>query len=221
RLAYFQPTNTYLLYGPMLLARRDEIAALPEALTSNRPKAALLGQVDVRHDGYGAALWHLAECILRHPDSSPELRERATRVREGFVPRLRVLKEKYVDESRAADRNREKLATFQADLEAIPTPLGGNALAWATGFVEAGEQIGMLLSDRATIQANAAEGAGLLRSTTLGLVSRARQALEDEVAHNPALPRNLVKLVFGYFDLLQSFREKQPTGEEPPPPPAE
>lgn len=34
-----------------------------------------------------------------------------------------------------------------------------------------------------------------------------------------ALPRNLVKVVFGYFDLLQELREKHPGSDETPPPP--
>ena len=220
RLSHFQSTNTYTLYGPMLAARRDEIAALPEALTSNRPKAARLAEVDVRHDGIGAALWHLSEAIVRHPDSSPELREHAVHVREGFVPRLGVLKEKYADEAHAALKNRDKLTTLEADLRSIPTPHGGDALAWATAFVTSGEQIGELLSDRATIEAGAASAAGSLRGATVGLLYRARQALEDEVAHNKTLPRNLVKLVFGYFDVLQGFRESRPADDEPPAPPA-
>ena len=56
------------LYGPMILAKRDAIAALPDALTGGRPLAAQLAETDIRHDGYGGAVWHLTEAILRHPD---------------------------------------------------------------------------------------------------------------------------------------------------------
>jgi len=218
RQSYFQNTSTYALYGPMLDAKRAAIEALPEALTSNRPRAQLLGEADLRHDDLGAAFFYLGEAILRHPDSPQELRERVRRVREAFVPRLGVLKEKYADEALAAEKKRAEIARYEDDLRAIPTPLGDSAYEWATAFVEAGERIGKLLSDRATDAANAdASGAAALRGATIGLLGRARQALEDEVAHNPALPRNLVKLVFGYIDVLQSFREARPTGEPPPP----
>lgn len=220
RLVHFQPTAAHAMYGPMLSARLAEIEALPSALTGNKPNAVALAETDDRHDGYGASLWHLGQAILKHPDSTPELRASAERVLEGFIPRLGVLRAKYIDESQAAAANRARLTTLQADLEAIPSPLGGDALAIATAFVDSGDQLGQLLSNRAIVEANATGSlGGGVRSATIGLLGHVRSALEYEVAHNPARPRNLVNLVFGYFDLLSEFRQKHPVAEEAPPPP--
>jgi hypothetical protein len=223
RLAAFQTTTTFALYGPMLSARRSAIEALPEALTSNRPKAALLAESDIRHDGFGAALWYLFEAILRHPKCSPELKAAVLRARQKFIPKLGVLKDSYADEANAAHKHRPALAELEADLKLIKTPDGATAYEWVSQFLDEGDTIGQLLSDRAFIEAGSdgAAAAASLRASTIGLLGRARDALRDEVTYNPALPRNIEAVVFGYFDVLQRFREENATSAEPPAPPAQ
>ncbi|HVK65888.1 MAG TPA: hypothetical protein VM694_15510 [Polyangium sp.] len=47
-----------------------------------------------------------------------------------------------------------------------------------------------------------------VRSATLGLLSRFRAALIDEIEEDPALPRDLEARVFSYLDELQTMREQ-------------
>ena len=58
-----------------------------------------------------------------------------------------------------------------------------------------------------------------MRSATIGLLARFRQALADEVAAKPSLPRDLESKVFAYFDQLEANRAarkgKADTPEQP------
>jgi hypothetical protein len=200
------------LYGPMLTAKRDAINGLPEALTGGRPLAAQLAEADVWHDGYGGAVWHLTEAILRHPDLPANLVEAAERVREAFIPSLGVLKETYADQAAAAKENRPSLKELGDELKAIDVPGGKTLHTWVSAFLKAGDNLDKLLSDRAMTGAEAGEGAkdtAGLRSATIGMLGRFRAAVADEVGSNAKLPKNLDGRLFGYFDELSQARAKQ------------
>lgn len=200
------------LYAPMLTAKRDAINALPEALTGGRPLAAQLAEADVWHDGYGGAVWHLTEAILRHPDLPAKVVEAATRVREAFIPSMSVLRESYADQASAAKENRPSLKELEAELKAVDVPGGKTLYTWVSAFLKAGDNIERLLSDRATTGAEAGEGAkeaGGLRGGTIGMLGRFRAAVADEMASNAKLPKNLDGRLFGYFDELSQARAKQ------------
>ncbi|MGK3998472.1 hypothetical protein [Sorangium sp. So ce1024] len=59
-----------------------------------------------------------------------------------------------------------------------------------------------MLSDRADMKEASRKGAGALRAATLGLLSRLRAGIADEVEHDPKLPPDLDAQVFGYLDEL-------------------
>jgi len=67
-----------------------------------------------------------------------------------------------------------------------------------------------VLSERADVPSKPRAGAGRLRSEIIGLLSRFRNALHDELAYDAenakALPVDLDEQVFGYFDELEQMR---------------
>ncbi|MDI1447370.1 hypothetical protein [Polyangium sp. 6x1] len=209
-------TNLHLsgsgkLYAPQLAQKLAEIEKLPDALTGGRPLAQDLAETDEKHDGLGEAVYYQAEAILRLPFASPDLEAKAHRIREAFVPRLNVLRASYATEAAAADKNRTALDTLKDDLAAIAVPAPQNAtlLDWATAFVDAGDRLGKLLSDRSLLGSGAVPTQALaLRTTTIGLLNRFRAALADEMAHDTSLPRDLDAQVFSFFDELQDTREE-------------
>jgi len=201
-------SDTGKLYTKQLHAKLDEIQKLPEALTGGRPLAHELGTTDIEHDAIGESLYYYAEAIIRNPLLPIPVKRSAQRVRDTFVPRLDVLRESYADQAAAALENREELTRLENDLKALPVPLGGTMLEWATAFVERGETMHRLLSDR-SLSAGAAplpEHAIKLRASTIGVLTRFRAALADELDVSPDLPRDLDTKLFSYFDELQDMR---------------
>ncbi|MDC3952687.1 hypothetical protein [Polyangium jinanense] len=212
-------SNSGKLYAPQLAKKLAEIEKLPDALTGGRPLAQDLAETDGNHDGLGEAIYYQAEAILRLPLAPPDLKAKAHRIREAFVPRLNVLRATYATEAAAADKNRTALDTLKDDLAAIPVPApeGATLLDWATAFVDAGDRLGRLLSDRSLLGSGAIPTQALaVRTTTIGILNRFRAALADEMAHDTSLPRDLDTQVFSFFDELQSTREQSArTGKSP------
>jgi hypothetical protein len=210
RKSHLYATEMGKAYGALLEIKRAAINALPESLTSGRPLSDQLVETDAEHDGWGGALWHLTECILRLPSASPELKAKAIRIRAAFIAKLGVLRDSWADEAAAADKNRPKAKDLEADMKSIPTPTGDTVEAWVLAFLGAGTKLGQLLSDRAVIEAAGLEGGEIasLRMTTIGLLGRFRTGIADEMAGRPDLPRNLDALIFGFFDELNDRRVK-------------
>lgn len=202
-------------YKPLLEAKRMEIHALPEALTSKRPFALEIREADDLHDAAGDSLWHIAEALKLSPVAGAEEKAAAVRVQGALVPERRVLSAAHADEAAAAKKNREKLSGLEVDLKSIPYPGGKTAYDMALVYIEAGEKLDTLLQERANIKAGAelSERARVLRQATLKLVNNCRVALRDEVEGNAALPRNLEALLFGYFDELAERREENAGGK--------
>ncbi len=175
--------------------------------------------MDARHDGLGLALWHLCHAYLALPDAPPEVRAAAERILAAFVPVRRELHARYATEAARARAHRPMLTELAADLALLPVAGGGTAASWATAFVDAGDGLDDLLSNRATALADGEGASGpraiATRARTLGVINRARAAIGDDLVDDPSLPRNLDALVFGYFDLL----DRRPAGAPPPPPP--
>jgi len=198
------------IYGPLLAVKRGEIDALPEALRGGRSMAEALGSADRRYDGFGGGIWSYTEAVLTAPDMSEVTRARAQRLRAAFVPKRSDLTDSYAEEARAAKKRRPKLAELEADLKAMPLPEGKTLYDWAMGFLDSGDTLDSLLSARSSAEA---AGAGdvapsKLRASTIKLLGRFRDAVEDEVEQNPALPRDLVALLFSYFDELNARRQQ-------------
>ncbi|MGK4008667.1 hypothetical protein WMF31_39030 [Sorangium sp. So ce1036] len=193
-------------YEPMLARKLAEISALPPAVVGGRALAAELDETDAEHDSLGKAVWHMTEAYLQHPQISPETAAAAARIRRAFIPALSELKASYADEATAAIERKKVLGEHRADLERFPVAEGETLYHWISGFLGAGERLHSMLSDRADVRETSRKGAGALRAATIGLLSRLRAGLADEVEHTPELPRDLDAQVFGYLDELHGPR---------------
>ncbi|HSN98268.1 MAG TPA: hypothetical protein VLS89_08215 [Candidatus Nanopelagicales bacterium] len=199
-------TSTGRLYAPMLQTKHDQIRALPAVFLGGKALAEELGDTDDTHDGFGGAVWHHAESYLRAPSSSADVVAAATRIRTTFIPELRELKATYANEASAALDRKKVLDAHRTDLEMFPLAEGKTLFDWVKGYLDAGERLDLLLSNRADAPDNSRKEAGALRAGTIGMLNRVRDAIGDELAHDPSLPRDLDAQVFGYFDELHAPR---------------
>lgn len=196
-----------ITYEPLLISKHRAITALPDVYTGGKPLAEALAQTDDEHDGFGSAIWHLTEAYLRLPMQDPAVAAAISRVRAGLIPQLANLKESYADEAEAATRRKEQLPQLEADLKLIPVKMGGDSLYdWAVAFLGAGQKLATLLSDRADMSISGRAGSQKLRSETIALLNRARQAIADEAAESNALPKDLDGQIWGYLDELENLR---------------
>ncbi len=206
------------VYLPQIQAQYATIEALAPAL-AGRAHAEDLGLADSLHDGFGGGLWDSTEALLHAPDVSEATRAAAKRIRDAFLPRRSLLADSYAEEAASAKKNRPKLAELEADLKSIPLPEGKTLYHWATGFVDAGDTLGRLLSARASAEADAQNDGknNQIRKSTIKLLHRFREAARDEIELHASLPRDLEGRVFGLFDELSARRAKRKTGGEEPP----
>jgi hypothetical protein len=117
---------------------------------------------------------------------------------------------------------------LENDLKSIPIAGGMSLYDWCTGFIDSGETIAKLLSERADTDTGARREAGKLRTSTISILGRFRASLADEMATNKALPADLDARVFGYFDELHDMRadalaaaHRAHAAQSAPPQPAE
>ncbi|MDI1432896.1 hypothetical protein [Polyangium sorediatum] len=195
------------LYGPMLARRHESIQNLPEVLRK-RPLVAELEATDDRHDGYGGAIFAYVEAILLLPIASDATRAAALRIREAFVPNRTGLTDSYAEEAATAMKNRPKLAELEADLKMFPAPDGKTLHDWVSGFLDAGDDLSTLLNERSLAGVSAPENGTKLRSETIKLLYQFRATLRTEMEENTALPRDLERRVFSYFDELNTRRKR-------------
>ncbi len=208
RINTLRSSATGRMYEPLFVAQRDAIQQLPESVRVGVPLAEELGLKDTRHDAFGAAVYFITEAYIRLEAYEPEQARRAKAIRDAFIPVLSELRASYPTEAAAATRRAPKMEAMKADLDAFPV-LGGTLHAWVKEYVEAGKQLEQLYSDRATARAETAADrgpAGALRGQTIGLLTRARTMMMDELEANKALPRNLAEQTLGYFDELSLTR---------------
>jgi hypothetical protein len=191
----------------ILVFQSKAIDALPSALTTGRPLVEGLSSVDEDHDGFGMALWHMTESYIRVPRIDSSVIEAVHRIRAAFIPERSQLQESYADEAEAAIRRKPSLVALEADLKLIPVALGGTLLNWATSFLAAGENLSVLLSQRADIDGKTRKLAGVLRSETVGILNELRRGIAREQRRKPELPSDLDAQIFSYFDTLEAQRE--------------
>jgi hypothetical protein len=203
-----------------LVEQRDKIQALPVALTGGTPLADVIEAADGIHDGFGGSLYYATEAVFRNPDSTDEQRGAAQRVRDAFIPALKELKSEYAIEAARARDRQPLLKERKADLMMIQSPSGGTLYEVAQKFINAGLHLDELLSMRADVPQNKREGAGVIRSETIGLINRFRADLSRELSKNPSLPQDLDRRVFGYLDTLGKMVPKSTPAPVPPTPPA-
>lgn len=199
------------LYAPRLHDRKAAIAALPVPGPERQTLVDAIAEADVRHDAFGAALWHYLEAVLRAPDSSSVDRAAAERIRQAFIPQLSVLRLSHATQAAQAHQKRARIAEHSAELARFSVPGESSTLAaWVDGFVSAGEMLGELLIARSELRTT--EGtrgdAARLRSEVIGWLTRLRTALADEFESDPAAWREHDAELFGFIDELAARREK-------------
>ncbi|MBI5477615.1 MAG: hypothetical protein HY906_02095 [Deltaproteobacteria bacterium] len=199
-------------YGALLAARREEIEALPAPLTEGLPLSGELAHADGVHDALGTAIWHLCTAYMEHPRMPPRVQDAASRCREALIPSLGVLRRSYADEAAAALSRRAAISGMEPDLSIFPVADGKSLLDWALAYIDQGERLHGLLSARAdavaAVDGQARRRAAQLRSETVELLGHFRNALADEMAADPGLPRDLDARIFGFFDQLARRRAK-------------
>jgi hypothetical protein len=193
-------------YVPVLSAKQKAIDELPPALLG-KPLAEELGQVDFEHDGLGRGIWLQTESYMQLPNVPADVLAAAKRIRAAFIPELARLQEPYADQAEAAKSRAAAIGTLEADLKKFPLASGQTLYDWAVAFNASGEKLSALLSKRGDVDTKARKAASKLRSEAVGLLNRVRAAVADEVAANPALPRDLDAQIFGYFDVLEAQRK--------------
>lgn len=200
RLAALQSFANGAANIPLITLQHAKISALPAALLG-RPLVEELEAADSRHDGVGGGIFFITEAYLRHPDTTPERIAAAKQIRTELIPALDSLTATYESEAMRAKIHKAQLAAVRPALDLFPV-VGGTLYDWAVDFVEAGEKIDMLLSERADAKDRAEAAA--LRSDTIGLLNRLRKSLKAEQKANSSLPTDLETQVFGYLDLLEA-----------------
>ncbi len=194
-------------YAPQLMSRVAQLETLVDKAAS-RVNADELNKIDDDHDAFGQGVWFYTEAVLVTPGMSAESRAAAQRIRDAFIPVRSVLADTYAEEAARAKKNRPKVAELEADLKNMPTPDGKTLLDWVNGFLDAGDSLDKLLSERATSEAaSGTTSATVLRASTIGLLRRFRESLRDEVGADAALARDMEHKVFAYIDELATRRE--------------
>jgi hypothetical protein len=209
RSADLQRSAAGKLYGPVLASRRAALEDLPEALRY-QPISAELAAADARHDAFGSALFSYTEAILTAADSSEGDKRAALLIREAFLPTTSALTDSFTDQAPLAKQNRPKLKELDKELHAFPLPRNKTLFDWARAFLDAGDALDALLSQRSHRSfASAGRGhCGKLRSDTLAVLQELRAALRREIAQG-SLPASFEDRIFSYFDALSALH--QPT----------
>jgi hypothetical protein len=216
----------FSIYRDPLKAKLALFESLHQA-QGGRPLAVELGNADGVHDSTGRALHYIGKAAAELKDLEESVRAAVAEVVGKVIPSLGLLKESYEDEAAEAAEKRNVLEGHRDFLEAFPFGPKHTLKSILTAHVEAGEKLGQILSKRADTVADVQNARTkeimALRSVTIGLLNRFRQAVADEVEHNPSLPRDLESKIFTYFDQMEAnraARRGKPDAEEEEQPPA-
>ncbi len=198
--------GTATIYGPLLLAKQSELDAhleRPQADTA-RPLADQLTEAAARYDELGRYVFGRLSRLIDEPDTSAEDRTVAVRVRRALFTQHPGRRVSYARRAGITRQLRKRVAERAADLAHLTMANGAPMRDPVDAWMAEGARIGRLLSERTDLELPQEDGeaAIALRSTTLGLIGRARAALADERAGNPAIPARLDAAVFGHFDSL-------------------
>jgi len=204
----------------VFVALKQDIDALPDALTGKKPLSDELAETDGRHDGLGSTIWFLTEAYLRWPESTPTLRAAALRLRAAFIPELGELNAGYADEAAKAERREADVTTFEADLKLFPLAEGKTLHDVATAYVGAGKDLSTLISKRADITAANRAKANALRSETIGALNDLRRSVAREQKRGSGLTGDIDAAIFGFLDMLEERRKETNRTEKKDAPPA-
>ncbi len=207
----------FQIYRTPLQARQEVLESLHQSVRG-KPLSAELGETDGLFDASGRALFYVRKAVEELLDLDPSVRDKVSEMTDKVVPSLGVLQKSYEDEADHTATSRKVLESEADFLATFPVGPSHTLKSILAAHVEAGEKLGALLSKRAdTAAAETASRTKAIiaaRSVTIGLLSRFRQAVVDEVAANPALPRDLESKIFAYFDQLETNRAARRTRPE-------
>lgn len=205
-------THAGQIFLPMLSNLRRKLDALPEG--EDGDLVAELAREDARHDGYAAAVWYAVEAYLRLPVLEPGERRALEGLRDGLLPRPGELSAPYAHEAALAKERAAALGPeFRALLERYPVRGGTTLLDWMRSYLESGERLQRLLSQR-SVEESFGTGyepldAGRLRGRAVGLLAQLRETLKHELHADPARWQEIDDTVFSYVDQLSQHRATQ------------
>jgi hypothetical protein len=211
RVDALAPTHAGQIFLPMLSNLRRKLDALPEG--EDGELVAELAREDARHDGYASALWYAVEAYLRMPVLEPGERGALESLRDGLLPRPSELSAPYAHEAALAKERAAALTPeLRAVLERYPVRGGSSLLDWMHAYLESGERLQRLLSQRSVEDFGSADepiDAGRLRGRAVGLLAQLRETLKHELHAEPERWQSIDDTVFSYIDQLSEHRARQ------------
>jgi hypothetical protein len=219
KLALLEKTLAFRIFC-VILREHEKMLSSVKDVADRVPLAQELREAEVRHDQAAKAVHYCCKGLLRVARLDDGKRALVENVLNTFIPKLSVLKQSYEDKAAAASKARGVLEKMRPGLEALEVTSGITLFEMVSSFLNAGEQIGALLLSRAETEAEDEAGrtkqVAALRSRTIGLLGRFREALQQEIASNPELPRDLESRVFALYDHLSERRaERHPKPASP------
>lgn len=196
-------------YEPLLQQKRKQLNDLPKVVVSATPLIDQLSQQDTIHDDCIDTILRVTGGVISSPRASAALKKAAKDIRETLNLSPDDKTAAYPQEAFTALQRKEQIGALKGTLQLFSLPEGGTLYDIALDYVAAGEAINRLLSERAKFEALTEEDKrkiSTLRPEIIGILGRFRKALPDELAGNENLPRNLISLIFGYFDELHQIR---------------
>jgi hypothetical protein len=220
KLALLEKTLAFRIFC-VILGEHEKMLSSVKDVADRVPLAQELREAEVRHDQAAKAVYYCCKGLLGVARLEEDKRLLIKQVMDEFVPNLSGLKQSYADKAAAASKARGVLDKMRPDLETLEVTSGITLYEMVSSFLNAGEQIGALLVSRAETEAEDEAGrtkqVAALRSRTIGLLGRFREALQQEVASNPELPRDLESRVFALYDHLSEWRAERRQKPASPP----
>jgi hypothetical protein len=214
KLILIKDTFAFKLFDPSLSEERILLSNVRKA-GGETPLVQALEETEQRFDSGIRAFHYVCFGLAQFVDFPKDVREFLDNAKKSLAPSLRVIKNSHKAKAASAKAEEKNLAALKASLEAFP--IGPNATLYtlAAAYIEAGGKLDTLLSSRADTfvdeELKYTKEVRVLRSRTVGIINKFREALAQEVKINPALPRDLEARVFAYYDQLGDLRGKKAT----------
>lgn len=194
-------TDTYRVPIAETFAELDQI---PGAYEEPTEISEDLAEAERDHDGWAGLFYETTKAQQRHPKLTAEQKAAIRAAAQAIVPALGDLTKPYAVEAQNARDREAALAVHGAVLATVPI-VGGTCLDAAEHYIAAGKRIGDGLARRALSEATGITDRTRvreLRNRLLHLVTRWRQAVQDEIILRKRLPTTAEALIFGYLDAI-------------------
>ena len=212
-----QSTLAFQIFGASLAEKREQLTSIRKGL-EKKPLVEALKDADLVHDCTGRAIFAICTGLDQPAGIDADAKTLLAKVKERIVSNLTDLNRSYEDEAAPAKGRLADLEAMKPELEAFSIGPNMTLYSLLKSHLEAGKQIDTLLSARAKTtaedEADRTKDVFILRSQPLGLMNRFREALVQEIAVNPDLPRDLESKVFSYLDQLSETRGARFTGKQ-------